>query len=224
MNFLVVEDDKQTALFIQSELLKRKHCVDLVFSSQEGEKLAREHYYDVLIIDRMLPDGDGASLVQGLRRDRIDTPILVLSAMDGIHHRVDGLEAGADDYLVKPFAFEELYARLCALARRPPIQDSSTVIRIQGLKLDLLTRKIAYEEQEIELQPTEYRLLEYLMRRPGQIVTRAMLLEGVWDFSFDPKTSIVETHVSRLRTKLESICPHIIISTVRGSGYLINDA
>lgn len=224
MKLLLVEDDKKTAQFIQAELIKKEHSVDLVLNARAGSRLARERAYDVLIIDRMLPDFDGATIIQELRKDKVDTPIIILSAMDGINHRVEGLEAGADDYLVKPFAFEELYARICTLARRPPMQDTGTVISVGGLELDIATRIVSYEGKEIELQSTEYRLLEFLMRRTGQVVTRTMLLEGVWDFSFDPKTSIVETHVSRLRAKLESICPHAIINTVRGSGYLINDA
>lgn len=223
MKLLLIEDDPKVAQFIKAELLQKDHSIELTQSGLEGGKLARKGEYDVLIIDRMLPDTDGATVIKELRRDKIDTPIIVLSAMDGINHRVDGLEAGADDYLVKPFAFEELYARICTLVRRRPVQDPGTALRVSGLELDLVTRKVSYEGRELELQTTEYRLLEFLMRRTGQVVTRGMLLEGVWDFSFDPKTSLVETHVSRLRNKLESICPKTIIHTVRGSGYRIDE-
>lgn len=224
MHLLLVEDDIKTARFIQSELEKHNHTVELVRDGLTGAALARERHYDLLIVDRMLPDIDGASMIKELRLDKVNTPTIVLSAMDGINHRVDGLEAGADDYLVKPFAFEELYARICALARRPPAQESITTFQVRGLELDLISRKVSYKGKELDLQSTEYRLLEYLMRRKGQVVTRAMLLEGVWDFNFDPKTSIVETHISRLRAKIEMICPETIISTVRGAGYCVNDS
>ena len=171
----------------------------------------------------MLPDADGAEIVRSLRKDNIQTPALLLTAMDGIDDRVEGLNAGADDYLVKPFAFAELHARVCSLARRPPLKEVATHLQVNGLKMDILKRRVTFHGTPVELQATEFRLLEFLLRRAGQVVTRTMLLEGVWDFNFDPKTSIVETHISRLRAKLDAVSEEQLIKTIRGSGYLIDE-
>ena len=223
MKLLVIEDDKKTADFIRSGLTEAGYVVDCAESGEDGGWLAREGAYDVLIVDRMLPDADGAEIVRSLRGDNVQTPALLLTAMDGIDDRVEGLNAGADDYLVKPFAFAELHARVCSLARRPPLKEVATHLQVNGLKMDILKRRVTFHGTPVELQATEFRLLEFLLRRAGQVVTRTMLLEGVWDFNFDPKTSIVETHISRLRTKLDAVSKEQVIKTIRGSGYLIDE-
>ena len=223
MKLLVIEDDKKTADFIRSGLSEAGYVVDCAESGEDGGWLAREGAYDVLIVDRMLPDADGAEIVRSLRGDNVQTPALLLTAMDGIDDRVEGLNAGADDYLVKPFAFAELHARVCSLARRPPLKEVATHLQVNGLKMDILKRRVTFHGTPVELQATEFRLLEFLLRRAGQVVTRTMLLEGVWDFNFDPKTSIVETHISRLRAKLDAVSEEQLIKTIRGSGYLIDE-
>ena len=223
MKLLVIEDDKKTADFIRSGLTEAGYVVDCAESGEDGGWLAREGAYDVLIVDRMLPDADGAEIVRSLRGDNVQTPALLLTAMDGIDDRVEGLNAGADDYLVKPFAFAELHARVCSLARRPPLKEVATHLQVNGLKMDILKRRVTFHCTPVELQATEFRLLEFLLRRAGQVVTRTMLLEGVWDFNFDPKTSIVETHISRLRAKLDAVSEEQLIKTIRGSGYLIDE-
>ena len=223
MKLLVIEDDKKTADFIRSGLTEAGYVVDCAESGEDGGWLAREGAYDVLIVDRMLPDADGAEIVRSLRGDNVQTPALLLTAMDGIDDRVEGLNAGADDYLVKPFAFAELHARVCSLARRPPLKEVTTHLQVNGLKMDILKRRVTFHGTPVELQATEFRLLEFLLRRAGQVVTRTMLLEGVWDFNFDPKTSIVETHISRLRAKLDAVSKEQVIKTIRGSGYLIDE-
>lgn len=223
MKLLVIEDDKKTADFIRSGLSEAGYVVDCAENGEDGGWLAREGAYDVLIVDRMLPDADGAEIVSSLRKDNIQTPALLLTAMDGIDDRVGGLNAGADDYLVKPFAFAELHARVCSLARRPPLKEVATHLQVNGLKMDILKRSVTFHGTPVELQPTEFRLLEFLLRRAGQVVTHTMLLEGVWDFNFDPKTSIVETHISRLRAKLDAVSKEQVIKTIRGSGYLIDE-
>lgn len=223
MKLLVIEDDKKTADFIRSGLTEAGYVVDCAESGEDGGWLAREGAYDVLIVDRMLPDADGAEIVRSLRGDNVQTPALLLTAMDGIDDRVEGLNAGADDYLVKPFAFAELHARVCSLARRPPLKEVATHLQVNGLKMDILKRRVTFHGTPVELQATEFRLLEFLLRRAGQVVTRTMLLEGVWDFNFDPKTSIVETHISRLRAKLDAVSEEQLIKTIRGSGYLIDE-
>jgi two-component system OmpR family response regulator len=186
---------------------------------EEGFRKAIEEAYDVLIVDRMLPSLDGISLVKGLRTTNVKTPVLFLSALGEIDHRVEGLQSGGDDYLTKPFAFSELKARVEALRRRPPISTVETRLRVGDLELDLLTRIVRRGEVLIDLQPREFRLLEYLMRNAGRVVTRTMLLEQVWDFYFDPRTSVVDTHISRLRTKINKGFTQQLIHTVRGTGY-----
>ncbi|MEZ5857368.1 MAG: response regulator transcription factor, partial [Hyphomicrobiaceae bacterium] len=181
--------------------------------------LAAGEKYDIIIIDRRLPGLDGLSIVKTLRGAGVKTPVLFLTTMTGVRDRVQGLEAGADDYLLKPFAFSELLARLNALARRPAMDTAPTVLQIGDLEMDLVGRKVRCKGNDVHLQPREFRLLEFLMRHAGRVVTRTMLLEAVWDFHFDPKTNIVETHVSRLRSKLDEPDSESIIETVRGSGY-----
>jgi two-component system OmpR family response regulator len=221
MKILVIEDDAATRDYIAHGLEERGHVVDRVAHGREGLMLGGSESYDVMIVDRMLPGTDGLWLVRILRGAGIRTPILFLTTMGGIDDRVAGLEAGGDDYLVKPFAFSELFARVQALARRPPLAEAPTVLRVGDLAMDLLRRRVTRRGEPIELQPREFRLLEYLMRHADQVVTRTMLLEKVWDFHFDPKTSVVETHISRLRAKVDKPFGGDLIHTVRGAGYTI---
>jgi len=194
--------------------------VDLAATGQDGLFLSVGGH-DVIIVDRMLPGLDGLSLVRALRETGVRAPVLFLTALGGVGDRVKGLDAGGDDYLVKPFAFAELLARVNALARRPPLVDVQTSLRVADLEVDLLKRTATRAGQRIDLQPREFQLLEYLMRNAERVVTRTMLLEAVWDFHFDPKTNIVETHMSRLRAKLARQGGPDLIQTVRGAGYLI---
>jgi two-component system OmpR family response regulator len=224
MRVLVIEDDAETAEYIHAGLAERGHTVDVARSGRDGMFLAADGGYDVLIVDRMLPAIDGVGLVKLLRGAGVPTPVLFLTALGGIDDRVTGLDAGGDDYMVKPFAFAELMARLAALARRPPLSDSEPVLRVGDLELNRLTRQVCRRGQAIVLQPRELRLLEYLMLHRDQIVTRTMLLESVWDFHFDPKTSVVETHISRLRAKVDRPFADELIVTVRGAGYMIRAA
>jgi two-component system OmpR family response regulator len=227
VKILVVEDDSETAAYVARGLREAGHVVDHAADGQEGLFLATTGAgdYDVMVVDRMLPKLDGLSLVRALRAAKVATPALFLTARGGVGDRVEGLEAGADDYLVKPFAFAELVARINALARRPPPREAVTVLRVGDLEMDLLKRTVTREGKRIELQPREFRLLEFLMRHAGQVVTRTMLLEGVWDFHFDPKTSVVETHISRLRAKVDKgFAGGELIQTVRGAGYAIRAA
>jgi two-component system OmpR family response regulator len=221
MKLLVIEDDPQTAAFVKSSLEERGHVVDTVADGRDGLFLAAGSTYDVMIIDRMLPGVDGLSIIKTLRAAGVRTPALVLSALDRIDDRVTGLQAGGDDYLVKPFSFAELMARVEALARRPPLVDKPTVLRVADLEMDLLKHTVTRAGRRIGLQPREFRLLEYLMRHADQVVTRTMLLEHVWEFHFDPGTSMVETHISRLRSKIDKGYPFELIHTVRGAGYCL---
>lgn len=219
MKLLIVEDDADTATYIARGLSEHGHNSDCAVDGHEGLMLAQSGSYDVLIIDRMLPKLDGISLLKVLREGGNRTPALFLTALGSIDDRVKGLEAGGDDYVVKPFAFAELHARVHSLARRPPLAPAETILQGGEVRMDLLGRKVTREGKEIILQPTEFRLLEYLMRHAGQVVTRTMLLEAVWNFHFDPKTSVVETHISRLRSKIDRGFAREYIHTVRGAGY-----
>lgn len=221
MKILVVEDDKATAEFVARGLREQGHVVDTATTGRDGLFHAADGGYDVLIVDRMLPGVDGLKLVKTLRGAGVETPVLFLTTLGSLTDRVEGLEAGGDDYLVKPFAFAELAARVNALGRRGarPVQD--TVLRVHDLELDRLKRTVTRGGVPIELQNQEFRLLEYLMLRAGEVVTRTMLLENVWDFHFDPKTNVVETHVSRLRAKVDRGFDPELIQTVRGSGYVL---
>jgi two-component system OmpR family response regulator len=221
MKFLVVEDDKDTAAYMLRGLKEHGHAVDLASTGRDGAFLAGNETYDAIVLDRMLPGMDGLALVKMLRGMGVKTPVLFLTALGGIDDRVEGLNAGADDYLIKPFAFSELMARLQALTRRPPLTENQTVMRIADLEIDLLKRSVKRGGVSIDLQPREFMLLEFLARHRGQVVTRTMLLEGVWDFHFDPKTNIVETNMSRLRSKLSRDGVPDLIQTIRGAGYLI---
>ncbi|MDQ2803562.1 MAG: response regulator transcription factor [Pseudomonadota bacterium] len=220
MRILLIEDDQETAAYVARGLREHGHVVDHAATGQDGLFLAVGGH-DVLIVDRMLPGLDGLGLVRVLRETGVKAPVLFLTALGGIGDRVRGLEAGGDDYLVKPFAFAELLARVNALARRPPLVEVPTVLRVADLEMDLLKRTVIRGGQRIELQPREFQLLEYLMRNIDRVVTRTMLLEAVWDFHFDPKTNIVETHMSRLRAKLAQDGGAELIHTVRGAGYAL---
>jgi two-component system OmpR family response regulator len=219
MNILVVEDDRDNAEFIVNGLLALRHGADLAEGGAEGLKRAITERYDAIVLDRMLPELDGLSIVKAMRAAGVATPVLFLTNLSGIDDRVEGLSAGGDDYLVKPFAFSELLARLAALARRPPLADEPTILRVDDLEMDLIRRTVRRDGETIELQPREFQLLEFLIRSEGRIVTRTMLLEKVWRFHFDPKTNIVETHVSRLRAKIDKGKRTPLIHTVRGVGY-----
>ena len=222
MKLLLIEDDTATAEHICKSLQQHGHVVDHAADGKDGLFLAAGETYDVIVVDRMLPGLDGLGIVKTIRSANIRTPVLFLTTLGGIDDRVEGLEAGGDDYLVKPFAFAELMARLNALARRPPISQQETTLRVANLEMDLLKRTVTRDGQRIELQPQEFRLLEYLMRHAERIVTRTMLLENVWEFHFDPGTNVVETHVSRLRSKVDRPFDTELIHTVRGSGYCLS--
>src|SRR5439155_13758265 len=194
MKLLVVEDDREVAAYVRRALGEARHTVDVAAEGRDGLLLAAGEPYDVIVLDRMLPQLDGLAVLRTIRAAGVKTPVLLLTALGGIDDRVEGLEAGGDDYLVKPFAMAELLARVNALARRPPPQDTPMRLQVADLEMDLLKRTVTRGRERIELQPREFQLLEYLMRHAGRVVTRTMLLENVWDFHFDPKTNIVETH------------------------------
>ncbi|MBS0360281.1 MAG: response regulator transcription factor [Proteobacteria bacterium] len=223
MKLLIVEDDREAAGYLKRALSEAGHAVDFATDGRDGLLLAAGEPYDVIVLDRMLPQVDGLAILRTIRASGVKTPVLLLTALGGIDDRVEGLEAGADDYLVKPFAFAELLARVNALARRPPTQELRTELAIADLKLDLLKRTVTRGGRRIELQPREFQILEYLMRHAGRVVTRTMLLESVWDFHFDPKTNIVETHMSRLRGKVDRGQGRELIHTVRGAGYVLRE-
>ena len=221
MRILVVEDDSETAGYLSGGLEEEGHAVSWSRAGRDGLFLAMTENFDLLIIDRMLPELDGLTLVKTLRAARIETPVLFLTTMAGIDDRVTGLNAGGDDYLVKPFAFSELVARVKALSRRPRGTTVDTNFRVADLELDIVKHVVKRAGHEIQLQPREFRLLEYLMRHAGQVVTRTMLLDNVWNYHFDPKTNVVESHLSRLRTKIDKGFSPELIHTVRGAGYCL---
>jgi two-component system, OmpR family, response regulator len=221
MRILLIEDDASAADYVARGLTEQGHICDVLSEGTDGLFQATRESYDVLVVDRMLPGLDGLSLVRALRAAGRKTPVLFLTALGGIDDRVEGLEAGGDDYLTKPFAFAELLARVNALARRPVLQDVKTTLRIADLDLDLMRRRATRGGQSIDLLPKEFTLLEVLMRNEGRVVTRTMLLERVWDFHFDPKTSVVETHISRLRAKIDKPFEVALLHTVKNMGYSI---
>ncbi len=220
MKILLIEDDRQTADYVAKGLRQHGHVVDRADNGRDGLYLASGEPYDVMIVDRHMPQMDGLSLVKAARASNVRTPVLFLTTMGGVDDRVEGLEAGGDDYLTKPFAFAELLARVSALARRPPIV-AATKLGTGDLEIDLLARTVTRAGRRIELLAQEFKILEYLLRHAGEVVTRTMLLEKVWDFHFDPKTNIVETHISRLRSKIDKGFERPLIHTVRGAGYVI---
>ena len=219
MHILLVEDDLRAAAYLVRGLKESGHVVDHAADGEDGLHLALTGRYDVAIVDRMLPKRDGLSLVRMLRADGNLTPVLVLSALGEVDDRITGLRAGGDDYLVKPCAFSELLARLEVLTRRSVPQFDSTRLEVAGLVMDLRTRTVTRDGRALRLQPREFRLLEYLMRHAGQVVTRTMLLENVWDFSFDPQTNVIDVQISRLRGKLDRDFASPLLHTVRGAGY-----
>jgi len=221
LKILLIEDDRETAHYVMQGLIEAGHNVMLAADGRDGLFRAAGENWDLLIVDRMLPVIDGLAIVKTLRSGSIETPILFLTTLGGIDDRVAGLNAGGDDYLIKPFAYAELVARVAALGRRPRTQIAATTLRVADLELDLLARTVRRGGQEVVIQPREFRLLEYLMRHAGQVVTRTMLLENVWDFHFDPRTNIVETHISRLRGKVDKGNRDELIHTIRGSGYCL---
>lgn len=224
MKLLLIEDDDTTAKYVVSGLSEEGHIVDRLADGREGLIQATVGSYDVIIIDRMLPGLDGLSIVRTLRGAKTTAPVLFLTSMDGVDDRVEGLNAGADDYLVKPFSFAELSARINALGRRPHQQAVETVLKIADLEMDLVRRTVKRGGTLIELQPREFKLLEHLMRTTGRVQTRTMLLEAVWDFHFDPETNVVETHISRLRAKVDKPFGIDLIQTIRGAGYTLRAA
>ncbi|HYA81786.1 MAG TPA: response regulator transcription factor [Methylocystis sp.] len=225
MKLLIIEDDAEAGAYLVKALREQGHVADLVSDGVEGYALAREEAHDVLVVDRMLPKLDGLSLISSLREQKVQTPALILSALGQVDDRVKGLRAGGDDYLAKPYAFSELLARVEALARRRSGgRGEDTQYRVGDLELDRLSHQAKIAGKEILLQPREYRLLEYLMRHAGQVVTRTMLLENVWDYHFDPQTNVIDVHISRLRSKIDKGRETPLLHTVRGAGYMIRDA
>ena len=222
MRILVIEDDERTSAYIAKGLTEAGHVADVAANGREGAMMALDDAFDLAVVDRMLPGLDGMSILKLLRSSDSSLPVIMLTAIGGVDDRVEGLEAGADDYLVKPFAFSELMARINALARRPKLQAEKTGYEIADLKMDLLRRTVIRAGQDIDLQPREFSLLEVLMRNAGRVVTRTMLLEQVWDFNFDPQTSVVETHISRLRAKVDRPFDTALIHTVRNMGYSVH--
>jgi two-component system, OmpR family, response regulator len=223
MRLLVIEDDADTASYLAKSLAESGHVVDVARDGEVGLHLAETGGYDVLIVDRMLPKRDGLSVIQSLRGQGNRVPVLILSALGQVDDRVKGLKAGGDDYLTKPFAFAELLARIEVLVRRTAPEEQATRYAVGDLVLDRLSHKVTRGGVTILLQPREYRLLEYLMRHAGQVVTRTMLLENVWDYHFDPQTNVIDVHISRLRTKIDKDFVAPLLHTVRGAGYMIRD-
>ena len=219
MHVLVVEDDVETARYLEKGLSESGHVVELVHDGADGLALALDNRFDALVVDRMLPGLDGLALIETLRRKGRRTPVLILSALAQVDDRVEGLRAGGDDYLTKPFAFSELLARLEALTRRAGDAAGGTRLGLADLEMDLLARVVRRAGREIALQPREFTLLAYFMRHTGQVVTRTMLLEHVWGYHFDPQTNVIDVHVSRLRGKIDKGFDTPLIHTVRGVGY-----
>ncbi len=223
MRVLVIEDDKEVATFLARALGESGHACDVATDGESGLAEARTGRYDVLIVDRMLPRRDGLSIIETLRRDGVTTPVLILSALGEVDDRVKGLRAGGDDYLTKPFAYAELLARVEALGRRAAPEQAETRYVVGDLVLDRLSHEVRRGDVPIVLQPREFRLLEYLMRHAGQVVTRTMLLENVWDYHFDPQTNVIDVHISRLRSKIDRNFSPPLLHTVRGAGYMMRD-
>jgi len=220
---LVIEDDAEAAQFIAKGLRESGWTVDLAGDGTRGLTLALSGPFDALIVDRMLPEIDGLTIVETVRRTGSVTPVLILSAMDSVDNRVEGLRAGGDDYLTKPFAFSELLARLEALTRRGQSPVADTKLVVADLEMDLLARRVRRGGEPVDLKPREFKILEVLMRHPGQVVTRTMLLESVWDYQFDPQTNVIDVHMSRLRKKLGGSADQPLLETVRGAGYRLGE-
>lgn len=223
MRVLVIEDERETAAFLKKSLSESGHTVELAHDGETGLTAAQDDTFDVLIVDRMLPQRTGLSVIETLRTSGDKTPVLILSALGEVDDRVKGLRAGGDDYLTKPYAYSELLARVEALARRSVPEEAETKYQVGDLELDRLAHKVSRAGEDILLQPREYRLLEYLMKNAGQVVTRTMLLEHVWDYHFDPQTNVIDVHISRLRAKIDKNFDTPILHTVRGAGYMVRD-
>jgi len=222
MKILVVEDNARVARFVTQGLREAGHTVDHADNGRDGMFTAASEPYDVIVMDRMLPGNiDGLGIIEALRKAGNRTPILILSALDAVDERIRGLRAGGDDYLTKPFAFGELLARVDALGRRTLGHDADHALQVGDLRMDLLTRKVTRGSRVITLQPREFKLLEYLMRHANQVVTRTMLLEGVWEYNFDPQTNVVDVHISKLRQKIELDTERPLVRTVRNAGYMM---
>ncbi|TMV06535.1 response regulator transcription factor [Ruegeria sediminis] len=220
---LVVEDDTETREFIAKGLAEEGYAVECAADGREGLYHATDGGFDAIVLDRMLPGLDGLSLVKSLRAAGLRTPVLMLTAMSAVDERVKGLRAGADDYLVKPFSFQELHARIEALLRRPQETEEASTLTCRDLEMDLLARRVSRGGRDITLTPREFQILEYFMRRKNRVVSRTMLLEGVWDYHFDPNTNVVDVHISKLRRQLDEGGEEPLIETVRGAGYMMSD-
>ena len=223
MHVLIIEDDTQTAKFIQKGLQESGFTVDHAIDGETGLQQAMSNHYDALVIDRMLPRLDGLQIIENLRGQGFSVPILILSALGEVDQRVEGLKAGGDDYLVKPYSYIELLARLQALIRRTQTHQEVNQLQVADLKMDLLKRQVSRANVKIELQPKEYILLECLMRHAGEVITRTMLLEKVWDYNFDPQTNVIDVHISRIRAKIDKDFEVPLLKTIRGSGYILID-
>ena len=222
MKVLVVEDNARVARFVTQGLREAGHTVDHADNGRDGMFLAASDPYDVIVMDRMLPGNiDGLGIIEALRKSGSRTPILILSALDAVDERIKGLRSGGDDYLTKPFAFGELLARVDALGRRGRGEETDRVLQLGDLRMDLLSRRVTRGTRVINLQPREFKLLEYLLRHANQVVTRTMLLEAVWDYNFDPQTNVVDVHISKLRQKLELDSERPLVRTVRNAGYMM---
>jgi two-component system OmpR family response regulator len=222
MKVLLVEDNERVSSFVKKGLTEAGHSIDHADNGRDGMFLAAGESYDAIVMDRMLPGGiDGLGIISALRKTGSRTPILVLSALSDVDERIRGLQSGGDDYLVKPFAFGELLARLDALLRRTQAGTSETTLMVGDLAMDLLSRKVTRGEKNVILQPREFKLLEYLMRHANQVVTRTMLLENVWDYHFDPQTNVVDVHVSKLRQKIDAGSARPLLRTIRNAGYML---
>lgn len=224
MKILVVEDDKEAANWLIKGLKEEGHVVDLATNGPDGLDMAGEQAHDVIVMDRMLPGMDGLSVISRLRKDGVSTPVLILSALGEVDDKVMGLRAGGDDYLAKPYAFTELLARVETLGRRQSAEPHKTRLQVGDLEIDLLARTAKRAGEDILLQPREFKLLEYLMRNAGSVVTRTMLLENVWNYHFDPQTNVIDVHISRLRAKIDKEFDEPLLHTVRGAGYTIRAA
>ena len=223
MKILVIEDDNETAAYLVRALKESGHSPDHARNGEDGLELARNQSYEVLIVDRMIPKLDGLTVIETLRGEWNQTPVLILSALGQVDDRVVGLRAGGDDYLTKPYAFTELLARVEALGRRAAPELAETTYQVADLKLDRLSHTVSRGETSITLQPREFRLLEYLMQHAGRVVTRTMLLENVWDYHFDPQTNVIDVHISRLRAKIDKNFEQPLLHTIRGAGYMISE-
>ncbi|MBV9076260.1 MAG: response regulator transcription factor [Methylobacteriaceae bacterium] len=225
MRILIIEDDREGSAYVAKAFREAGHAADQAHDGLDGYAMARDGDYDLVVVDRMLPKLDGLSLIRSLREQKVDTPVLILSALGQVDDRVKGLRAGGDDYLTKPYAFSELLARAEVLARRGSGTrgGEATSFTVGDLVLDRLSHRVTRAGQDIPLQPREFRLLEYLVRHAGQVVTRTMLLEHVWDYHFDPQTNVIDVHVSRLRAKIDKGHDRPLIHTVRGAGYMVRD-